>query len=226
MRAAGAGRLGRPDPSDVLQNASSRPIGGFMIGRVSPILPLGSLLAFALFLTGNLVAAAEQDLGPAIGAKAPDIGMLPDQKGTPRSFSSLMGHNGLVLFFFRSADWCPYCQAQMIDLNTATDAIERRGYKIAGISYDKPETLEKFIERRSIRYTLLSDPKSEIIDRYKLRDPQYAPGSFAYGVPRPIILILDKGGTVKAKLYEETYQKRPPATLLVETLDKLGGRAN
>jgi len=62
---------------------------------------------------------------------------------------------------------------------------------------------------------------SEIIDRYKLRDPQYKAGSRAYGVPRPVIFILDKTGTVKSKLYEETYQKRPPATLVLATLDKV-----
>lgn len=76
-------------------------------------------------------------------------------------------------------------------------------------------------ERRSIRYTLLSDPQSEIIDRYKLRDPQYPPGNRAYGVPRPIIFILDRNGIIKAKLYEATYTKRPPVGLVIETLDKL-----
>ena len=147
-------------------------------------------------------AAAVEDLGPAIGARAPDIGSPPDQTGAPRTLQSLMGQNGLVLFFFRSADWCPYCQAQMMDLNTAVAAIERRGYRMAGISYDSPQILKTFIDRRQIGYTLLSDPKSEIIDRYRLRDPQYPPGNPAYGVPRPIIFILDKTGTIKAKLYE------------------------
>ena len=132
-----------------------------------------------------------------------------------------MGEKGLVLFFFRSADWCPFCQAQLMDLNTAVAAIERRGYKLAGISYDSPEIFKVFIERRKITYTLLSDPKSEIIDRYKLRDPRYPPGDFAYGVPRPIIFILDRNGAIKAKLYEESYTKRPPATLVIETLDKM-----
>jgi peroxiredoxin len=92
---------------------------------------------------------------------------------------------------------------------------------MAGISYDSPAILKTFIERRSIGYTLLSDPKSEIIDRYKLRDPQYPQGSRAYGVPRPIIFILDKNGVIKAKLYEDTYTKRPPAALVIETLDRL-----
>src|SRR5258706_16110124 len=161
------------------------------------------------------------DLCTAITEKAPDIGTPPDQTGEPLALPSLMGEKGMVLFFFRSADWCPFCQAQMMDLNTAVAGIERRGYKMAGISYDSPQILKTFIERRSIGYTLLSDPKSEIIDRYKLRDPQYPPSSRAYGVPRPIIFILDKNGVIKAKLYEETYTKRPPATLVIETIDRL-----
>jgi peroxiredoxin len=169
------------------------------------------------------VSAAE-DLGPAIGTRVPDIGSPPDQTGKPRTLQSLMGQNGLVLFFFRSADWCPYCQAQMMDLNTAVAAVERRGYHIAGISYDSPQILKTFIDRRQIGYTLLSDPKSEIIDRYRLRDPQYPPGNRAYGVPRPIIFILDKTGTIKAKLYEETFMKRPPASLVVSTIDKVAAQ--
>jgi len=195
--------------------------------RFAAIRWMASALCLAFILFANLpLMAAAPELSPPIGAKVPDIGTPPDQTGAPRSLSSLMGEKGMVLFFFRSADWCPFCQAQMMDLNTAVAAIERRGYKMAGISFDSPKILSTFIERRGIKYTLLSDPKSEIIDRYKLRDPQYAQGSFAYGVPRPIIFVLDRNGTIKAKLYEETYQKRPPAMLLVETLDKVAAGTN
>ena len=144
-------------------------------------------VSFGLLVFASLpLIAAPDALGPSIGGKVPDIGAPPDQTGTQRPLASLMGEKGLVLFFFRSADWCPFCQAQMMDLNTGVAAIERRGYKMAGISFDSPQILSTFIERRGIKYTLLSDPKSEIIDRYKLRDPQYAEGSFAYGVPRPM----------------------------------------
>lgn len=185
------------------------------------IIAFVALLVATFTQSGPSRANPDFDLGPAINAKAPDIGTPPDQTGTPRALASLMGEKGMVLFFFRSADWCPFCQAQMMDLNTAVAGIERRGYKMAGISYDSPAILKTFIERRNIGYTLLSDPKSVVIDRYKLRDPQYPPGNFAYGVPRPIIFILDKNGVIKAKLYEDTYTKRPPATLVIETLDKL-----
>ena len=186
---------------------------------------LAAGLAFTLVLVAGYAATGaanpDFDLGPPVNAKAPDIGTPNDFTGKPRSLASLMGDKGLVLFFFRSADWCPYCKAQMMDLNTVTADVEKRGYKMAGISYDKPEIQKTFIEQRKIGYTLLSDPKSEIIDRYKLRDPQYPPGNLAYGVPRPIIFFLDKNGVIKAKLYEDTYQKRPPAKLVLETLDKL-----
>jgi peroxiredoxin len=92
---------------------------------------------------------------------------------------------------------------------------------LAGLSYDPPDALAAFTERRSLTYVLLSDPKSEVIDRYGLRDPQYPPGNRAYGVPRPIIFVLDRGGTIKAKLFEETFKKRPPLGLVIETLDKV-----
>ena len=63
-----------------------------------------------------------------------------------------------------------------------------------------------------------------MIDRFKLRDPQYKPGSRAFGVPRPIILILDRKGVIRAKLYEETYRTRPPLPLILDALDKVTAR--
>jgi peroxiredoxin len=81
--------------------------------------------------------------------------------------------------------------------------------------------LSAFTSRRQIGYTLLSDPQSRVIDLYGLRDPQYPPGNRAHGVPRPIILVLDRQGTIKAKLFEESFTKRPPLGLVLETLDRL-----
>ena len=42
--------------------------------------------------------------GPATGAKVPEFS-LPDQTGQSRTFESLTGPSGLVLVFYRSADW-------------------------------------------------------------------------------------------------------------------------
>jgi len=179
----------------------------------------------AYFLAFGIIASAHAnpayDLGPAIGSKVPAVGTPLDETGKPRSLESLSGEKGTVLFFFRSAAWCPYCQLQLMDLNGGAAELEKRGYRLAGISYEPPAVDAQFIQKRGLKYPLLSDPKSEIIDRYKLRDPQYKKGSRAYGVPQPVIFILDKAGVVKAKLYEDTYTKRPPVKLVLETIDAL-----
>jgi hypothetical protein len=43
-------------------------------------------------------------LGPQVGKKVPDF-RLQDQHGKSQSIASLMGDKGLVLVFYRSADW-------------------------------------------------------------------------------------------------------------------------
>ena len=45
-----------------------------------------------------------QKLGPQIGTRVPDFTLL-DQKGQLRTLASLIGPKGLMLVFFRSADW-------------------------------------------------------------------------------------------------------------------------
>jgi peroxiredoxin len=179
------------------------------------------LITLGLFVPA--AASPDFELGPATGTKAPTIGAPLDQTGTPRTMASLMGKKGLVFFFFRSAAWCPYCQAQLIDLNSGVAELEKRGYNLVGISYDQPSVQANFIAERGLTFTLLSDPRSEVIDRYNLRDPQYKEGSKAYGVPRPIIFILNRNAIIKAKLYEDTYKKRPPIGLVIETIDNIGG---
>lgn len=85
-----------------------------------------------------------------------------------------------------------------------------------------PSQLAAFTAKRNISYPLLSDPKSDVIDRYALRDPAYRPGNRAYGVPRPIIFFIDREGVIRGKLYEESFKNRPPLKLVIETLASLG----
>jgi hypothetical protein len=57
-------------------------------------------------LWNEFVAAQNDDLqtGPGVGKKVPDF-TLPDQYGKERSLNELMGRQGLLLVFTRSADW-------------------------------------------------------------------------------------------------------------------------
>ena len=57
----------------------------------------------ALVLVGTALAAAKMPGIPA-GRAAPPF-RAKDQFAKEQTLSSLMGRNGLVLLFFRSADW-------------------------------------------------------------------------------------------------------------------------
>jgi hypothetical protein len=49
--------------------------------------------------------AAELDnLGPQVGSRVPDFS-LADQNGRTQTLKSVLGPNGALLVFFRSADW-------------------------------------------------------------------------------------------------------------------------
>lgn len=163
------------------------------------------------------------DIGPAVGAKVPAISAthIDGRKATIQSLSS---RNGVVLFFVRSASWCPFCQAQLIALKDAQAPLAQRGYTLVGISYDEPTVLRDFAARRQIGYTLLSDVGSRTIDAFKIRDPQYPPGNMAHGVPQPVIFVVARTGEVRGKLAEEGFRTRPPVSAVIAAVDAAAKR--
>jgi hypothetical protein len=56
----------------------------------------------AVLLAGTLRAQSGQPFQP--GQRIPDF-ELRDQAGAPRRFSDLRGPRGLMMVFYRSADW-------------------------------------------------------------------------------------------------------------------------
>ncbi len=155
----------------------------------------------------------------AVGAKVPANFAAVDSTGKPRSFASVTGAKGVVMVFFRSAKWCPYCQAQLKDIRALTPELQKRGYTLAAISYDTPEVLSNFAGKQDVKYTLLSDAGSKMIDAFGLRDPNYAPDSFAYGVPTATVLVIGKNGVVRKKLSTTDYKVRPSNATIIAAVD-------
>lgn len=187
--------------------------------------------AFSLFTAAFMVviSSISSNADETKKAVGPDVGetisldfAAPDHTGTAQDFASVKGKKGAVVVFFRSAKWCPFCQMQLIDLNTNARAeIEKRGYKIVAVSYDKPEELAKFAKKWKVGFTLLSDDGSRMIDALGIRNEEYKEGHYAHGVPHPVIFVLDNDRKVLAKLSREGYRERPEPEVLIETLDSL-----
>jgi len=145
---------------------------------------------------------------------------LQDQNNETKSLSDLYGENGMVLVFYRSADWCPYCLAQLINLKAYQNDFASMGYSIVGVSYDSVETLNTFSEKYKISYPLLSDAGSETIKKFGIFNVENTEDSFAYGVPYPTIYVVQRNGSIKVILTEQGYKKRPEISDIKAAIQK------
>ena len=167
------------------------------------------------------VAVNVSTLGPKVGEKVPDFS-LSDQYGHSRTLQSLMGPKGLVLLFYRSADWCPYCKTQLVEQQNAYEQVRRSGYELAALSYDPVSILADFSKRRGITYPLLSDAGSAVIKRYGLLNTTIPTTNELYGYPFPGTFVLNRQGIVASRFFEDTYQERNTiSSILVRIGDRV-----
>ena len=159
-------------------------------------------------------AAKDSKTGPAVGAQIPFLEAV-DATGKRRTFETLRGPKGLVLSFSRSADWCPYCKTQLVDLNTQVEAFHAKGLAVAALTYDSKEILEDFCRRQGIRYTLLSDPESKVIRAFDIFNQNIEPGNMPYGIPFPGTYIVNERGVVTAKYFEADFRERYSAASIL-----------
>jgi peroxiredoxin len=195
---------------------------------------LAALIAIAVAQSASPQDVRRVDvskLGPRVGAAVPDF-TLPDQHGTNRTLQSVMGPRGAMIVFYRSADWCPYCKTQLLELQAQYDTLRKEGLGLTAISYDSRDILAAFSAQHGISFPLLSDAGSATIKRYGILntvaqeglganrdDPaviaqvkMYVSANGAsertLGIPFPGTFIVDRGGRVKARFFEDSYTVR------------------
>lgn len=157
--------------------------------------------------------------GPAIGTRFPTSLGLPDQAGVKRDLAALQGAKGTVIVFVRSADWCPFCMRQLADVNSRLPEFEALGLAVVSVSVDAVAEIAKFHREQKIGFTMLADPDGAVVQSLGIRDPAYGPDSEVFGVPQPIIFVLDRAQVVRAKFAERGYRSRPD---LERVLDETG----
>jgi len=86
--------------------------------------------------------------------------------------------------------------------------IEAAGIQLVGISYDSVETLKKYSDKNAIQYFLLSDEGSKTINAYEIHNQE--------GYPHPGTFLVDKTGTIRAKLFNDGYRRRHSTADLIE----------
>jgi peroxiredoxin len=175
---------------------------------------LQSLIVSLLAMSSAVAVAAAQP-GLQAGQAIPAISLV-DQAGIHQSFGSLKGPKGLLILFNRSADWCPFCKSQLIDLETSRHLFEQKGINVVAVTYDSPEVLKSFALRRGIHYKLLADIDSKLIDAFGIRNTE-ATGSEA-GIPVPNYYLIDAKGIIVKRHAETGLTDRVTASYFYEAV--------
>jgi thioredoxin-dependent peroxiredoxin len=124
------------------------------------------------------------------GDPAPDF-TLTDDTGAEVSLKDLRGSQ--VIVYFYPAAMTPGCTKQACDFSDSLDSLQGAGYRVLGVSPDKPEKLAKFRERDGLTITLLSDPDKRVLTAYGAFGEKKLYGKVVEGVIRSTFVVDDEG---------------------------------
>src|SRR5690349_6243664 len=89
---------------------------------------------------------------------------LKDQDGNIISQKDWKGKR-MVLFFYPEDD-TPTCTIQACNLRDNYALLKKEGFEVVGISPNDEKDHKKFEAKFSLPYTLLADPKHQLIDKF------------------------------------------------------------
>jgi len=130
------------------------------------------------------------------GQAAPGFTLTSD-KNEQVSLSDFAGRH-LVIFFYPAA-MTPGCTKEACDFRDSLAPLAKAGYDVIGISPDKPEKLQKFVEKESLTYPLLADPDKQVLEAYGAYGEKKLYGKTVTGVIRSTIVVGPDGNVELAK---------------------------
>ncbi|MGL5206724.1 MAG: thioredoxin-dependent thiol peroxidase [Acidaminococcaceae bacterium] len=125
-----------------------------------------------------------------VNTMAPDFA-LQDKDGNSVSLSDFRGKK-IVLYFY-SKDNTPGCSRQACAFAKAYDDFKKDGIVVIGISKDGIASHQKFAEKYSLPFILLSDPELLVIKAYNVWQEKKLYGKVSMGVVRSTYIIDEKG---------------------------------
>lgn len=125
-----------------------------------------------------------------IGSKAPDF-TLPDSQGREFSLKDFAGRR-LVLYFYPK-DNTPGCTKQACAFAAAYEEFKSRDIAVVGISRDSVASHERFAQKYSLPFTLLSDKEIATCQAYGVWQEKKMCGKVSMGIVRTTFIIDENG---------------------------------
>jgi peroxiredoxin Q/BCP len=149
-----------------------------------------------------------------IDEKAPAFTLM-DQDKNLVSLSDF--ENETIVLYFYPKDDTPGCTAQACSYRDNTKEFEKRGVKVIGVSKDDVKSHVRFQNKYELNFPLLSDPETEVVQRYKVWKEKSRFGKTYMGIARTTFIIQQ--GIIK-EIFENVDPKKD-VELVLNALDNL-----
>lgn len=144
-----------------------------------------------------------------VGDKAPDFNVV-NQDGENVKLADFKGQK-VIIYFYPKAD-TPGCTAESCNLRDNYDDLLNKGFKIIGVSPDKPEKQKKFAEKYNLPFPLLADVDKEVIKSYGAWGLKKMYGKEYEGLLRTTY-VIDENGKIE-KVFPKVKTKDHAAQIL------------
>lgn len=138
---------------------------------------------------------------------------LPDQNNKIHTLEDYRGQ-WLVIYFYPKDD-TPGCTKEACSFRDHYQQLTDQGIKVIGISKDSTKSHQKFADKFSLNFPLLSDPSIQTIQAFGAWGTKKFMGKTYEGILRNTYLINPQGEIVK------TYESVKPDTHVQEILEDL-----
>jgi len=128
------------------------------------------------------------------GDMAPDF-TLPDEQGRPVKLSDFRGKN--VVLYFYPKDNTSGCTREAIDFRDHLDALDAKNAVVLGVSKDGQRSHQKFHEKYDLRFHILSDEDTNVMQEYGVWQEKSMYGRKYMGTVRATFLIDASGRIAK-----------------------------
>jgi peroxiredoxin len=150
-----------------------------------------SLLLIYLFVSLTTHAQFRQNIADKspllnVGDHIPNV-TLKTMKGEDFNLQTDLKDQATIIIFYR-AQWCPYCNEHLSELQEYEKQFIKLGYKVIAISSESPDDLALTKTKTFAKYLLLSDEEKKAIQGFGVEN-----GNVAI----PSVFIIDKKGTIK-----------------------------
>ena len=125
-----------------------------------------------------------------VGDTAPEINSV-NQNGDTISLSKFKGKK-IVLYFYPK-DMTPGCTAQSCNLSENYVKLQKNGFEVLGVSCDSVERHQKFIEKYSLPFNLISDEEKKVVNDYGVWGLKKFMGKEYMGINRTTFIINESG---------------------------------